>query len=185
MTSAQTFILPPELADRERIAGNLHAFLLKALPGKRLMVTVAPAKKHRSQEQNRYLWGVVYPAILNSGHLQGWSAEDLHEYLLGEIYGKGEQKAKRKETEIYLGDALDFVTHIRNRIRAYVAFGHDLHEYLLGEVYGWEKVEGFGRTRLRAIRRSSAMSTVEFAEYVAQIQQRMAEHGIYIPDPNE
>lgn len=136
LRASQTFILPPELADRERIAGNLHAFLLKALPGKRLMVTVAPAKKHRSQEQNRYLWGVVYPAILNSGHLQGWSAEDLHEYLLG-------------------------------------------------EVYGWEKVEGFGRTRLRAIRRSSAMSTVEFAEYVSQIQQRMAEHGIYIPDPNE
>ena len=50
--------------------------------------------------------------------------------LLNEIYGAGQQKAKRKEIESYLGDALDFVTHIRNRILAYQAFGHDLRKYL-------------------------------------------------------
>jgi hypothetical protein len=53
--------------------------------------------------------------------------------LLGEIYGSGQQKAKQKEIEIYLGDALDFVTHIRNRVLAYVAFGHDLRKYLAEE----------------------------------------------------
>ena len=36
--------------------------------------------------------------------------------LLNEVYGSGQQKAKRKEIESYLGDALDFVTHIRKRI---------------------------------------------------------------------
>jgi hypothetical protein len=50
--------------------------------------------------------------------------------LLNEIYGSGQQKVKRKEIEIYLGDALDFVTHIRNRVLAYVAFGKELREYL-------------------------------------------------------
>lgn len=131
---AQTFILPT--TERERIADNLRAFVLAALPGKRIKVTVEEAKKRRSDEQNKYLWGVVYPTILQSGQLDGWTAEDVHEYLLGEIYG-------------------------------------------------WETLAGFGRKRLRPIRRSSRMNTVEFAEYVAQIQQRMAALGIYVPDPNE
>lgn len=134
--TAQAFILPPDPADRGRIADNLRAFVMQALPGKRLKVVVEEAKKRRSDEQNRYLWGCVYPTILQAGQLQGWTAEDLHEYFLG-------------------------------------------------EVFGWEQVTGFGRKRLRPIRRSSGMSTVEFSEYVAQIQQRMAELGIYVPDPNE
>src|SRR5207302_10455311 len=50
--------------------------------------------------------------------------------LLNEIYGSGRQQAQRKEIEIYLRDALDFVTHIRQRILAYVAFGRDLRKYL-------------------------------------------------------
>src|SRR5439155_5694308 len=53
--------------------------------------------------------------------------------LLNEVYTSGHQKEKRKEIEIYLGDALDFVTHIRNRILAYVAFGKELRKYLAGE----------------------------------------------------
>ncbi|MBI3821565.1 MAG: hypothetical protein HY289_02685 [Planctomycetes bacterium] len=50
--------------------------------------------------------------------------------LLNEVYGAGQQKTKRKEIESYLGDAHDFVTHIRKRIQAYVAFGKDLRQYL-------------------------------------------------------
>jgi hypothetical protein len=50
--------------------------------------------------------------------------------LLNEVYGSGQQKAKKKEIENYLGDALDFVTHIRNRVLAYIAFGKDLRKYL-------------------------------------------------------
>jgi hypothetical protein len=133
---SQAFLLPSEPAERERIADNLHAFVLKALPGKRLKVVVQEAKKRRSDEQNRYLWGVVYPTILRSGQLDGWTAEDLHEFFLG-------------------------------------------------EVFGWETVSGFGRKRMRPIRRSSGLSTVEFADYVARIQRRMAELGVYVPDPNE
>jgi hypothetical protein len=50
--------------------------------------------------------------------------------LLNEVYGSGQQTARRKDVENYLGDALDFVTHIRNRILAYVAFGKDMRRYL-------------------------------------------------------
>jgi hypothetical protein len=50
--------------------------------------------------------------------------------LLNEIYRSGQQNAKRKEVEIYLGDGLDFVTHIRNRVLAYVAFGKELRTYV-------------------------------------------------------
>jgi hypothetical protein len=49
--------------------------------------------------------------------------------LLNETYGAGQQKSKRKEIENYLGDALDFVTHIRSRVLAYQAFGHELRKY--------------------------------------------------------
>jgi hypothetical protein len=53
--------------------------------------------------------------------------------LLNEIYKSGRQKDMHKEIEIYLGDALDFVTHIRNRILAYVAFGKELRSYLVDQ----------------------------------------------------
>ncbi len=61
----------------------------------------------------------------------------------------------------------------------------DVHEYCLGECFGWEVMEGLGRKRMRPVKRSSKLSTMEFSAYVAFIQQRMAEHGIYIADPNE
>lgn len=61
----------------------------------------------------------------------------------------------------------------------------DVHDYFLGEHFGWETLEGFGRKRLKPIRRSSRLSTVEFSEYVAFIQRTMAEKGVYIPDPGE
>ena len=50
--------------------------------------------------------------------------------LLNEIYRSGQQKSKRKEIESYLGDAQDFVTHIRKRVVAYQEFGKDLRKYL-------------------------------------------------------
>lgn len=61
----------------------------------------------------------------------------------------------------------------------------DWHEYFLGEHYGWETVEMLGRRKLRPVRRSSRLTKAEFAEHVEFIQARAAEHGIYIPDPNE
>ena len=61
----------------------------------------------------------------------------------------------------------------------------DLHEYFLGEHFGWEKVVGFGKTRLHPLRRSAKLNKMEFMDFIAFIQQRMAEHGIVIPDPDQ
>jgi hypothetical protein len=61
----------------------------------------------------------------------------------------------------------------------------DIHEYFLGEYFGWETLEGLGRKRLRPIRRSSKLSTVEFSDFVGFIQRTMAERGVYVADPGE
>lgn len=48
------------------------------------------AREHRdtrSLEQNAYLWGVIYPTIIERAALDGWTNDDLHEYLLGEHFG--------------------------------------------------------------------------------------------------
>ena len=129
--TTQTFRLPA--ANRERIADNLRAFVMSALPGKELRVEVCEYRKRRSDEQNRYLWGVCYAALRDA-----------------------------------TGQPVD-----------------DWHEYMLGEWAGWEEATLFDRKRLRPLRRSSKLTTTEFADYVAFIQQRAAENGVYIPDPDE
>ena len=59
----------------------------------------------------------------------------------------------------------------------------DLHTYLLGEHFGWETIEGFGKKRIKPVHRSSTLSKMEFVDYIAFIQQKAAEMGIVIPDP--
>ncbi len=61
----------------------------------------------------------------------------------------------------------------------------DIHEYMLGEWSGWEELGGFGRKRLRPVKRSSTLSVTEFMDYVDFIHRKAAELGIVIPDPNE
>jgi hypothetical protein len=60
---------------------------------------------------------------------------------------------------------------------------NDLHEYFLGEHFGWETLEGMGRKRVKPLRRSSVLNKMEFVDFVASIQQRAAEMGIVISDP--
>ncbi len=98
-------------------------------------VEVHEHKGTRSEQQNRMLWGLIYPEILRQG---------------GEA----------------LGGWLDT----------------DLHEYLLGEWSGWETITGFGRKRIRPVRRSSRLSKFEFSQYIDFIHQKMAGFGIVVPD---
>lgn len=53
--------------------------------------------------------------------------------LLNEIFAAGEQKAKRKEIETYVGDAFDFVTHIRGRVLAYAAFAREMRKFIAAQ----------------------------------------------------
>ena len=92
----------------------------------------------RTDQQNRYLWGVVYAHILKAGGeaLRGWEAKDIHEYFLGEHFG-------------------------------------------------WETLTGFGRKRVRPLRRSSRLNKQEFADYLDFIIRKVGEIGIDIPSPDE
>jgi hypothetical protein len=130
----QEFFIPA--TDARLVVVQRIGRVLENLPMLRWRVEVSEAKPVRSNNQNRYLWGVVYPTIIQAGRLDGWEAQDIHEYLLGECFG-------------------------------------------------WETVEAFGRKRQRPIRRSSKLSKLEFVDFTRFIQNRMAEHGIYVPDPNE
>lgn len=120
-------------ANREGAAKRVHDFVLAALPGKVLDVTVKERKRKRSDPQNRALWGVAYATL-------------------------------KRET----GNDPE-----------------DLHEFFLGEHFGWEVYDVLGQKKRRPRRRSSNLSKVEFAEFYAFIQQRAAECGFYVPDPNE
>jgi hypothetical protein len=124
----QTITLPAGRPDSQRAAA-----FIQSLPVDRAWrVVVEPFKAKRSDNQNRYLFGVVYKTLLD--HLEGWEAEDVHEYFLGEWSG-------------------------------------------------WETLEGLGRKRLKPVRRSSKLNKQEFSDYIAFIQKRAAELGVYIPDP--
>ena len=63
--------------------------------------------------------------------------------LLNGIYGEGTQKARREDIGNYLGDALDFVTHIRDRIDAYVAFGRQVRTYIASQRRVYPELKGF------------------------------------------
>jgi hypothetical protein len=126
----------PAGTPHEQIA-NAVLRMLKAASQRTLAVTVEEWRKPRTNQQNAYLWGVVYPAVLEAGgeSLGGWSRDDLHDYFLGECFG-------------------------------------------------WETLEGFGRKRLRPLRRSSSMTKQEFTDYLMYIEGKCADMGIYIPQPS-
>jgi hypothetical protein len=79
----------PRNTRKEAIAQAVAVLVRDIDESKAWQITVEEFKKPRTNQQNAYLWGVVYPAILEAGGemLRGWLADDLHEYFLGEIYG--------------------------------------------------------------------------------------------------
>ena len=105
-------------------------------PSRAWCIEVLEWKRPRTDQQNRFLWGVCYPAILEGGGetLAGWTRDDIHEYFLGECFG-------------------------------------------------WETLEGFGRKRMRPIKRSSKLTKQEFSEYLMFLEIRCEYMGIRIPEP--
>ena len=105
-------------------------------PDRAWCIEVLEWKRPRTDQQNRFLWGVCYPCILEGGGeaLAGWTRDDIHEYMVGE-WG------------------------------------------------GWETLEGFGRKRMRPIKRSSKLNKQEFSDYLLFLETRCADMGIVIPEP--
>lgn len=69
----------------ERSLARLVAFVSALSQDKAWKLDISEHRPRRSDEQNRYLWGVVYATICK--HLPGWDAEDVHDYFLGEHFG--------------------------------------------------------------------------------------------------
>jgi len=82
-----TLYIPKE--DREYAFRNVWTRMWELPEGKSWRVEFKEHRNTRSNQQNRYLWGVVYPTILESGGeaLRGWTKEDLHTFFLGEWSG--------------------------------------------------------------------------------------------------
>jgi hypothetical protein len=116
----QSFVLPAA-ADRTDMLGRILRFAHQLSPQKRWRVTIEPFKKTRSSSQNAYLWGVVYPTILGAGQLEGWTADDLHEFFLGEHFGwervsgfgKTKQRPIRRSSKLSTLEFQDYVAHIQ------------------------------------------------------------------------
>lgn len=87
-------------------------------------VTVAEHRPRRSLAQNAYLWGVVYPAVLQHEQLRGWSPDDLHEYCLGEwsgwevteALGRKRARPRRRSSVLNKQEFTDFVDFIKARM---------------------------------------------------------------------
>lgn len=126
-------VLPKnDQAARDRMVRRVYSYISSLPLAKSFTVSFKEKKPLRSEQQNRYLWGVCYKELCKV--LPGWDAEDVHEYMLGEWSG-------------------------------------------------WELLDGLDRKRLRPVRRSSGLNKQEFADFVAFIQRKAAEHGCHIPDP--
>lgn len=117
--------------DRERALRRVIGYLTGLPLNRAFKVTTVEKKPTRSVQQNAYLWGVCYAALMKV--LPGWDADDVHEYMLGEWSG-------------------------------------------------WELIEGMGRKRLRPVKRSSALNKQDFADFIAFVQRKAAQHGVVIAD---
>jgi hypothetical protein len=69
----------------ERSLARIVAFISALSKETAWKLEVSEYKSRRSDEQNRYLWSGVYGTIIK--HLPGWTANDVHEYFLGEHFG--------------------------------------------------------------------------------------------------
>ena len=96
---------------------------------------------------------------------------------------KGRQRSTEQNAYLFGGCYRTILREAGEHLAGWTA--EDLHEYFKGECFGWEVVEGFGQKRKRPVHRSSTMNKVEFSEYIMLVQQKAAELGIVILDPDE
>jgi hypothetical protein len=67
---------------------NSVAVLVRQLDESRAwVVTIEEFRRPRTNQQNAFLWGVVYPCIIEAGNLEGFTPNDVHEWFLGECFG--------------------------------------------------------------------------------------------------
>jgi len=79
----------PKGTTTEQMANAVARMVQPLDPTRTWSVEILEWKKPRTNQQLRYLYGVVYPMVLEAGgeSLKSWTRDDLHEFFLGEIYG--------------------------------------------------------------------------------------------------
>ncbi len=86
--------------------GTLHRLMsaVARMDGKRLILTLKEQKRRRSLNQNAYLWGCVYPVIVQVFREAGNNvdAEDIHSYLKDHV-GKLKQVFVTPDGEVLTG----------------------------------------------------------------------------------
>jgi len=138
-------IILPKHQPREALADRLRAFVLSLPLDKAWRFECVEHRPTRSNSQNAYLWGVCYPTILKGGGelLGGWTADDLHEYYLGEhfgwetleAFGKRRMKPLRRSSRLSKTEFMDFVAFIQRSAAELGIFIADPdQEHMLREV---------------------------------------------------
>lgn len=111
----------PKLIIRERKIGTIAHYLTNLSHDKAWSVTVEELKTTRSNQQNRFLWGIVYPLLLV--RLPGWDSADVHDYFLGEwagwqrLEGLGRSRLKpiKRSSRLSTTEFSDFVAFIQRK----------------------------------------------------------------------
>ena len=118
MKPSTIILRPGVLFDRLRC--NAIDLLSRLDKTKLWKITIEPFSDTRSQQQNRYLWGVCYATLEAS---TGQEAEDWHEYMLGEwsgwetvsLLGKRKLKPARRSSKLSKVEFMDYVGFIQRR----------------------------------------------------------------------
>lgn len=85
---SETHILWANNLRPHRLA-RLVKYLQSLADDKTWEITIKQQRKKRTESQNNYLWGCVYPTLLRQGgeSLAGFTDKELHEYFLGVHFG--------------------------------------------------------------------------------------------------
>ncbi len=70
--------LLPKLLSRDRVAAQIATFVAALDAGRPYRVTIEEAKSTRTNQQNRYLWGVAYKLIADA---VGYEVDALQAWL--------------------------------------------------------------------------------------------------------
>ena len=133
----QTFVLR---ANSQRDLTRVVAVLSAAPKDKDIKVTIAEAKKERSDPQNNALHGVAYKAL---SEFTGYTGPELHEVFLKAYFGTVEK-----------------------------------------ELFGETVIRPRRTTTTDENGKKNKLSTIEFNAFYAFVQQKGAEIGCWVPDPD-
>lgn len=109
----------------EQIAAAVSVLVRELDPAISWQVSIEAFKPKRTDQQNAFLWGVVYPSILEGGGemLRGWTKQDLHEYFLIETFGseiiegfgRKRHKPLKRSSKMTKTEFRDYITVIETR----------------------------------------------------------------------